>query len=49
MDPTLVPHTRLNSARKFFCKGGREVERVVDEPFTADAWYDIDVSFLQFS
>ena len=32
-----------NSVRKYYCAGDLE-ERIYDEPNTADAWWDVDVS-----
>jgi hypothetical protein len=41
-DPSLASVSSWNSVRKIYCCGLNE-ERIIDEPNTADAWWDIDV------
>ncbi|KAJ7572771.1 hypothetical protein C8J56DRAFT_1138939 [Mycena floridula] len=44
-DPSLAPHSTWHSARKFMCRGGviaEELERLFDEPFTGDEWWETD-------
>lgn len=44
-DPTLAEETHLFSVKKFYCDRSRNVrERLIDEPWTADTWNEVDVS-----
>ena len=47
-DSSLASVSSWNSIRKFYCykvESGEHVEeRIIDEPNTADAWWEIDVS-----
>jgi hypothetical protein len=43
-DKSLASASCWNSVRKFYCCGLENLEeRIIDEPNTADAWWEIDV------
>ena len=44
-DESLAPLCMWNSIKKFHCTTTKE-ERVIDEPNTGDAWWNIDVSIV---
>ena len=47
-DKTLASVSCWNSVRKIYCHGPDGIEeRIIDEPSTADAWWEIDVSSNQ--
>jgi hypothetical protein len=47
-DLSLAPVSSWNSIQKFYCyrvdSGEHVEERIIDEPNTADTWWEIDVS-----
>jgi hypothetical protein len=42
-DPSLMPYSDFHSARKYLVNGTTH-KRLVDEPFTANEWWDIEAS-----
>lgn len=45
-DPTLALELHLFSCRKYFCDTENDIEeRLIDEPWTADAWASVDDEF----
>jgi hypothetical protein len=44
-DKSLASVSCWNSVRKIYCCGPKNLEdRIIDEPNTADAWWEVDVS-----
>lgn len=43
-DPTLAHVSNFHSSKKYYCEGNF-IERLWDEPYTGDTWYEVDVRF----
>jgi hypothetical protein len=43
-DPSLMPYSHFHASQKYLQQGNHSV-RLVDEPWTGDTWYKIEVSF----
>lgn len=42
MDPIIVRHIHWDAEKHFKCNGN-DFERFIDEPWTADAWWELQV------
>jgi hypothetical protein len=44
-DSSLMPYSHFHASRKYIRRGSQMV-RLIDEPWTGDTWYEIEVSLL---